>query len=296
MAGRPRKTGLSYHSSDVDFYEDFKIIDLLDKYGPVGTTIYDVVLKMIYRRGYYIEIPMNQLALTVQKTIGSKWIRNKDLVLQVVQYCADIGLFDKDLSLQSVLTSAGIQKRYSLATVRSKAQIEKYRLIEKESSKPLFNAPQNSIFATEMPINATEIPITEDKMTGKESKGNNIYDIAFPPDVEKAFQFYLFIRNSKYGEIPIEQINALREELQSLSKDQEEQIAIIKKASTSGWKSFYKVKKEKPKEQKKPVKKNSFNNFKGREYDMNKLERGLLGMSTDKERSLGEEDESNIRS
>ena len=36
MAGRPRKTGLSYHSSDTDFYEDFKIIDLLDRYGGSG--------------------------------------------------------------------------------------------------------------------------------------------------------------------------------------------------------------------------------------------------------------------
>lgn len=276
MAGRPRKTGLSYHSSDVDFYEDFKIIDLLDKYGPVGTTIYDVVIKMIYRKGYYLEIPMNQLALTVQKTIGSKWIRNKDLVLQVVQYCADIGLFDKDLSLQSVLTSAGIQKRYSLATVRSKAQIEKYRLIEKESDKPLLNAPSKDISATEKSISATEIKDCVSEMPLKESKGNSIYNITFPPDLENAFQMYLLVRKSNYGEILPEQIQALREDLLQLSTDEKEQLAIVKKATAGGWKSFYKLKKETAKDKRKPEKKGP-NNFQGRDYDMDSLEKRLLG-------------------
>ena len=275
MAGRPRKTGLSYHSSDVDLYEDFKIIDLLDKYGPVGTTIYDVVIKMIYRKGYYLEIPMNQLALTVQKTIGSKWIRNKDLVLQVVQYCADIGLFDKDLSLQSVLTSAGIQKRYSLATVRSKAQIEKYRLIEKESDKPLLNAPSKDISVEEKSISATEIQDNVSKMPPKESKGNSIYNITFPPDLENAFQMYLLVRQNNYGEILPEQIQALREDLLQLSTDEKEQLAIVKKATAGGWKSFYKLKKEPAKDKRKPEKKGP-NNFQGREYDMNELERRLL--------------------
>ena len=276
LAGRPRKTGLSYHSSDVDFYEDFKIIDLLDRYGPIGTTIYDVIIKMIYRRGYYLKIPMNQLALTVQKTIGSKWIRNKDLVLQVVQYCADIGLFDKDLSLQSVLTSAGIQKRYSLATVRSKAQIEKYRLIEKESDKPLLNAPSKDISATENGISVTEIQDNGAKIPIKERKVNNIYDTAFPPELEKAFQMYLLVRKSNYGEILPEQIQALREDLLQLSTDEKEQLAIVKKATAGGWKSFYKLKKEPAKDKRKPEKKGP-NNFQGREYDMDSLEKRLLG-------------------
>ena len=280
LAGRPRKTGLSYHSSDVDFYEDFKIIDLLDKFGPIGTTIYDVVIKMIYRKGYYLEIPMNQLALTVQKTIGSKWIRNKDLVLQVVQYCADIGLFDKDLSLQSVLTSAGIQKRYSLATVRSKAQIEKYRLIEKEGDKPLLNAPSKDISVTENGISVAEIQENGAEMPLKESKGNNVYDTTFPPELERAFQLYLSVREHNYGEIIPEQVQALREDLLSLSNEPAEQLAIVKKATAGGWKSFYKSKEKsgkKTQEKKGVGKKGSkFSNFQERSYDMNALERKLV--------------------
>lgn len=280
LAGRPRKTGLSYHSSDVDFYEDFKIIDLLDKYGPIGTTIYDVVIKMIYRKGYYLEIPMNQLALTVQKTIGSKWIRNKDLVLQVVQYCADIGLFDKDLSLQSVLTSAGIQKRYSLATVRSKAQIEKYQLIEKEGDKPLLNAPSKDISVTENGISVAEIQENGAEMLLKESKGNNVYDTTFPPELERAFQLYLSVREHNFGEIIPEQVQALREDLLSLSDDPAEQLAIIKKATAGGWKSFYKSKEKsgkKTQEKKDMRQKDSrFSNFQERTYDMGDLERAMI--------------------
>ena len=281
MAGRPRKTGLSYHSSDVDFYEDFKIIDLLDKYGPIGTTIYDVVIKMIYRKGYYLEIPMNQLALTVQKTIGSKWIRNKDLVLQVVQYCADIGLFDKDLSLQSVLTSAGIQKRYSLATVRSKAQIEKYRLIEKEGDKPLLNAPSKDISVTEKGISVTEIQENGAEMPLKERKVNNdIYNTPFPPELERAFQLYLSVREHNFGEIIPEQVQALREDLLSLTTDPTEQLAIVKKATAGGWKSFYKSKEKsgKKNQEKKDTRQkgSKFSNFQERYYDMADLESRLV--------------------
>lgn len=281
LAGRPRKTGLSYHSSDVDFYEDFKIIDLLDKYGPIGTTIYDVVIKMIYRKGYYLEIPMNQLALTVQKTIGSKWIRNKDLVLQVVQYCADIGLFDKDLSLQSVLTSAGIQKRYSLATVRSKAQIEKYRLIEKEGDKPLLNAPSKDISVTEKGISVTEIQENGAEMPLKERKVNNdIYNTPFPPELERAFQLYLSVREHNFGEIIPEQVQALREDLLSLTTDPTEQLAIVKKATAGGWKSFYKSKEKsgKKNQEKKDTRQkgSKFSNFQERYYDMADLESRLV--------------------
>ena len=38
---RPYKEGCSYFPSDVDIYSDFKIIDLLNEYGPLGYTVYD---------------------------------------------------------------------------------------------------------------------------------------------------------------------------------------------------------------------------------------------------------------
>lgn len=275
-AGRPPKKGLSYHSSDVDYYEDYKIIDLLDKYGPAGVVIYDVILKMIYRNGYYLEIPQNNLALSVTKTIGSKWIRNKALVLQVVQYCADIGLFDKDLSLQSVLTSAGIQKRYELATVRNKVHKEKYWLLKEESGKPLLNAPKNAVSATENVISATEIRNTGAEIPIKENE-INIYISAFSSrELENAFQLYLMNRKYNGDILTEEQIYLLRENLLSISSEENEQIAIVKKATMSNWKSFYPLVKKKKEENRTGRSNNKFNNIEGHEYDLAQLEKALL--------------------
>lgn len=277
-AGRPPKQGLSYHGSDTDYYEDFKIMELLDKYGPLGQTIYDVILKMVYRNGYYLEIPMSSLTLSVTKTIGSKWIRNRNLVLQVVQYCADIGLFDKDLLQQSVITSAGIQKRYAIATVRNKVKIEKYRLLEEESEKPLLSAHKNSISATEKGISATGIQNNDVEIPIKESKGNK--SICTPEfrsaALEEAFQMYLLVRRHNHGDIIPEQVRALRDELSELSDDDGERLAIVKKATTGGWKNFYRIRREKAGKAPEAKRKNQFSNFEGRSYDMRSLEMQLV--------------------
>ena len=49
---RPKKTGLDYFPFDVDYWDDFKIMDLLNEYGPLGTTIYEIVLSRVYKKGY----------------------------------------------------------------------------------------------------------------------------------------------------------------------------------------------------------------------------------------------------
>ena len=50
--GRPPKPGLQYYSKDVDFYDDLKIMDLLEEWGPLGVTVYEVMLCAIYKSGY----------------------------------------------------------------------------------------------------------------------------------------------------------------------------------------------------------------------------------------------------
>ena len=277
MAGRPRKTGLNYRSSSTNKYEDFRMVDLLDKYGPAGAIIYDVISDMVLKQGYYLKIPLQNLALSIQKTVGSKWIRNRDFVLQVVQYCADIGLFDKDLLQQSVITSVELQESYSIGTVRSKVQIEEYRLIE-EKGKPLLSVPQKGNCVTEMPINVTEIANDETEMQRRVGLGNNIYISIFQnPDLERAFQLYIVCRE-KHGErLTEEQIALLRKEVLEVSTDEAEQLASIKKATIGNWKSFYPVSKKKKEvsKQKSPAK-NKFNNFESRNYDFDSLEKQLL--------------------
>ena len=157
---RPRKTGLDYFPKDVDFWDDYKIIDLLNEYGPLGVCIYDVILCQVYKNGYYLEVPIDKLASQIIRIIGNRWIKEKNLVLQVILYCADIGLFDHALLSQSVITSVGIQRRYSEVTVRNKVNKDKYWLLEKNNPQAVCQSvPSNSVFASETLVSATKTSV-----------------------------------------------------------------------------------------------------------------------------------------
>ena len=174
---RPHKQGLAFYRKDVDFYFDPDIISLMDKYGPIGVTVYEVVLDFIFRNGYYLECPLQKVAASVQRTIGSRWIKSADLVLQVIIYCASLGLFDRELSSQDVLTSVGIQERFSIATVRNKVDKSKYWLLGEERGVG-GSTPQNGVSVTETPISATETPISATEMQQnkrKENKNKSFY-------------------------------------------------------------------------------------------------------------------------
>ena len=83
--------------------------------------------------------------------------------------------------------------------------------------------------------------------------------------------------NQLFSSISDEQVNALREDLLSLSSDMAEQKAILNKAAAGGWKNLYPVQKRKPKVKKQPEKQGKFKNFEEREYeDMTDLTRKLM--------------------
>lgn len=162
---RPAKKGLDYYPSDTNRRNDFKIMDLLNEYGPLGYTIYDFCLQYIYENGYFLDVPLKQICVTLCRDIGAKWIKNKDLVGQVIDYCADIGLFDKDLLRQNVMTSVGIQRRYDSVTVRNKVDKSKFWLLEKQKlDVALITAPKNGVSATETSVFATETQVSATKM------------------------------------------------------------------------------------------------------------------------------------
>lgn len=271
--GRRPKEGLNYFPKDVDYYDDFKVMDLMNEYGPLGQTIYDVILCMIYHEGYFLEIPsMEHLAIKIIKTIGNRWIKKKDLVLQVIHYCADIGLFDKALLNQNVITSVGVQRRYDEVTVRNKVNKTKYRLIDK-NGQPLLNAPQKVISVAENCISATEININDADNQQKESKEkkNIYYD---NPSLEREFLLYIDMRNRTGPVLTKEQIVALKEQLDSIGENDNEKIGIVRQAFAAGWKSFWPIKK-KPKKQLRSKPEN-LHNFEQRDYDMKSLEKQLL--------------------
>ncbi|QIB58673.1 DUF4373 domain-containing protein [Blautia producta] len=283
--GAPNKRGLDYFPKMLNFYDDDKIFDLMDEYGPMGVTIYDVILTIVYSQGYFAELSKDKLSRMVIRKIGNKWIKNQRVVVQVIDYCADLGLFDKALLAQNVITSEGIQRRYHKIAVKlMKRQLysEKYWLLEKEEKEePLLNSPKNRISSEENQIDSAVIPNSseESHIKGKETKRNNI-NTAPPgkpfdnPELEKAFQFFLLCRRQNGKVINEEQVRLLREELCASGEDDKSRLAVAKKAAADGWTGFHALRK--PRRKAEPKKKAGFNNFQGRSYDVGKLESQLL--------------------
>lgn len=202
---RPAKKGLDYYPSDTNRRNDFKIMDLLNQYGPLGYTIYDFCLQYVYENGYFLDVPLQQVCLTLCRDIGAKWIKNKNLVGQVIDYCADIGLFDKDLLRQNVMTSVGIQRRYDSVTVRNKVDKSEFWLLGKENCEAaLINAPKNGISATETKVIATETEVSATNMT--QIKVNKIKEKEKKTDVFIS----LLLKDESDYQVTFSQLNNLK--------------------------------------------------------------------------------------
>ena len=280
MAGRP-KQGIDYSGWSVDIFDgDRKIDKLLDAKGWKGFGIYFFLCQRAYKvNGYFYEWSYDDCATTARKMGGGI---SSGTVRETVDYCLQVDLFNKRLfDRWGVLTSRGIQRRFwaVLSERRSKTVYNEYWLLKPEECKGLVKV---SLFGDSQPTNMDLQPTNADVSHIKESKvKNNIYNTAFqPPELERAFQLYLSVRERNFGEIIPEQVQALREDLLSLSNDPAEQLAIIKKATAGGWKSFYKSKEKsgkKPQEKKDTRQKGSkFSNFQERSYDMADLESRLV--------------------
>lgn len=277
---RPRLKGLLYFPFDIDFFEDNKIRILKARYKSDGVLIYLFLLCEIYREGYYIKVD-DDFEYIISDELGI----DQNKVKQVLNFLLKRSLFDNTLfSLDKVLTSAGIQRRYQLGIKermrksRTPLEVGRYWLLNEEDTEPFIkctlfedNPEKHRGFSGKNSLNSEKNDTKKSKVN---NKNNNI---AFEhPELEQAFQMYLLVREHNYGEILPEQIQALRDDLKTLSDKTEEQIAIVKKATAGGYKGFYELKTRKRKSGSRQ--KNKANNFSGRDYNMEKLERGLLGV------------------
>lgn len=118
MAGRPKKR-IDYAGWSVDiFSNDTKIDKLLDAQGWIGFGIYFYLCQMAFGgEGYFYEWCYDLCATTARKMGGGV---GAGTVKETVDYCLQIGLFDKGLfDRWGVLTSRGIQKSF-LIVLKSK--------------------------------------------------------------------------------------------------------------------------------------------------------------------------------
>lgn len=276
MAGRP-KQGIDYAGWSVDIFDGDKKIDkLLDAKGWKGFGIYFFLCQRAYKtNGYYYEWGYDDCATTARKMGGGI---NSGTVKETVDYCLQVDLFDKRLFEEwEVLTSRGIQRRFwtVLSERRSKTVYREYWLLKTEECKGLVKV---SLKSDVQPTNDDLQGANSDMSPIKKRKVKNIDNIiGFTPELEQAFQMYILVRSNNYGDMIPEQIQALREDLLQLSASDAERIAIVKKATAGGWKSFYKTATQEKKTRSKKAAVKDNNNFERRNYDMDKLERQLLG-------------------
>ena len=146
---RPIKTGLDYFYTDVHEMDQREMIHLLNQYGPLGYSIFQVIRCMIYENGYYLEDSMDSVAMVVTRTIGNRWIKDKSFVEKVINYCAELGLLDNDLLRKGVFTSKAIQLAYQAVTARSKADKTKYWLLADPASDPEAFFVRNRVYGSQ---------------------------------------------------------------------------------------------------------------------------------------------------
>ncbi len=112
---------LDFWQFDVGLFDDGKIIDLNEVYGPLGEAVYFRILCYIAETDGYFAQLNESLLRYVFRSIGSKWIK-KAKITEVIQYCGECGLFDVNLLTQNVITSQGIQRRWLYAKKKSRAR------------------------------------------------------------------------------------------------------------------------------------------------------------------------------
>lgn len=282
--GRLRKEGNEFFSFDVDFFSDRKIKILKARYGADGITLYIYLLCEIYKNGFYLKLDED-----FEFIVSDDLNMNSVKVKQVLNFLLERSLFDNTLfQSDKVLTSTGIQRRYQLMVksraVKNPITVERYWLLSEEETETFIKVNSFLNNSKNNEDNSKKNNLNSEKNDTKEKKGKekNIYidtaetKVVFQDkDLESAFQLFVTCRAQNGQKLTEEQIILLREELQSLGDTVRERIAIAKKATVNGWKSFYPLKKQESKKQK-PKSSNKFNNFHQRDYDMATLEKELL--------------------
>ena len=121
---KPVKVGLAYFP--VDTHWDNDLSHYVISFGPEGLGHYILLLKSIYSNGYYLSVNIPVLAHALG--VDAKMVET------ILDRCIGYNLFDKALfEKYNILTSRGIQKRWSFASSRRAEKNIKdiYNLLDK---------------------------------------------------------------------------------------------------------------------------------------------------------------------
>ena len=153
------KNGLKYYHAETARFQDIKIKRLKKKYGCEGYAVYSYVENEIYRvEGSYIRFDEDQAF-----DCAEYWAINEDKVYDIINFCAEIGLFNTQLwKEQSILSSRYIQDSYLQICRRAKKQTaipDGLAIAAEEGSHP--QAAQNQ----PLPASAQPAPVETEAQT-----------------------------------------------------------------------------------------------------------------------------------
>ena len=148
--GRSKKRGLDYFAFDVDFFEDIRVRKLIKIQGAKAISVYALLLCIIYKKGYYARWE-DELLFVISEKTGY----DEAFIGEVIRCCVKIGLLDKGMFDEGIITSVEIQRAYRNVCRNLKRwyDIEEYCLITSE----------------EMPITSEEIIFSPEEIEKKES-------------------------------------------------------------------------------------------------------------------------------
>lgn len=159
---RPLKLSLDYSRLESGFFEQEKVIALRREHGALGISTFFFLRTRIDMVGYYLKFSnLNDLAMTVAENIGSKREPTAKVaarVLEVMRYCAEIGLFDKHLFAQNCITSVGIQEYYAFAKERcgGRALIKEFSLLSEDNAFEIVSEENTAVYVTKIGVSATK--------------------------------------------------------------------------------------------------------------------------------------------
>lgn len=279
MAGKPKKR-IDYAGWSVDiFSNDVKIDKLLDAQGWDGFGVYFFLCNMAFGSdGYYYEWCYDLCASTARKMGGGI---GAGTVKETVDYCLQIGLFDKRLfDRWGVLTSRGIQKSYLVvlkSNNRKGTEIYKeYWLLDTSKSEDyqgvVFVHKNNQsleVNGDSLGENNQSLGVNDDSLTQEESKVkesivNNKSIVRFtPPSLNDVARYCAERKNGIDAE--------------SFVAFYESKGWMIGKNKMKDWKAAVRTWERRGVKESRPQgKQNQFNQFPQRNYDMKELEKKLL--------------------
>lgn len=123
---------LSGWVTEINFEFDFKFMELLNNKGPYGYYIYVLLRNAVCGQFGYYAIYNDVLLITIYHKL-SKWVKSMKFVKETITYLGEIGILDKSLLQDNIITSAEIQESWLNAKRAKRARISdnlKYWLLD----------------------------------------------------------------------------------------------------------------------------------------------------------------------